>query len=1117
MLRVILTYIIFIFSSLCSIAQNQNKQFIQFTTATGLSHSHVRAIYQDRFGYMWFGTGDGLNRFDGHNFRVFTAGLTQYEGLIHPSINDISKKNEDEMWICTSLGVSIYNHNTDAIYPFHYFQNQNIERSFTDSKSNVWFGSQNGLFKYIPEKDTIITFTHSESPNSLSHSQVRSIFEDSSGNLWIGTNNGLNLYLPEEKSFKWYDTDFKGEVRSIVEDKNNRLWIGVSRDGVYEFKNYLALPENGTFSKLINSNVNKLIIRDNQLWVGNSSGGNVTVVDLNSVTNNRESIKYSTYAHYPQNMWGLSDNNISSLYKDKNGDIWIGTYSGGVNLYSARIKQFRNYIVNPVPGMSISSHLITSFLDDDDYLWIGTGVGLDRLKKETGEIRTFYSSSYSSGTLKGEGVLALYRDSRDNFWVGTWNGGLNLFNPDTETFKTYTPSENPGSISSPHVFAIKEDQNNNLWVATNHGGLNRFDYENENFEVFRNNPDDPYSLPHNSVNHFFEASDGTLMLTCYSAFSILNKDSGTFTNFIHDPSDPKSLRRGQALFVFEDSNNNIWVAGNLGLNLFNKEDGTFIHYTTYHGLPNNTIQGILEDDHKNLWISTNKGIAKFIKGADTPQKPNFRLYDQYDGLAADDFRPRAAKRGTDGYMNFGTSRGFVRFHPDHIHDNPIPPEIIITDFHVFGTDENENIEEQLGKINVNTIDEILLKYRQNNITIFYSAINYLNPQKNSYKYQLEGYESQWHEVENRRFATYTNLNPGTYTFKVAGTNNDGVWSLEPKELKIVIIPPWWQTQLFRIATILFILLCVYLGIQYRFRAIRRRNIELEESVAKRTVELSETNALLEESKEEITCQNYELERHRNQLEELVTERTKELIKAKEQAEISDRLKTAFLANLSHELRTPMNAIVGFSNLLVQPDLDNEEKNSYIQMINTNTDTLLTLINDILDISMIETNQLSLTKQWFAVRQIMEELIAYFNMKNEKDIELKVIPDNSEFDLELFNDPIRIKQVLSNLLTNAIKFTNEGYVHFGWKTENNSVTFFVRDTGIGIEKEEIPKIFKSFYKIEKDTSVLYRGTGLGLALSKKILNQMGSTIEVESEPGKGSMFYFSLPLMPDKDS
>jgi signal transduction histidine kinase/CheY-like chemotaxis protein len=382
---------------------------------------------------------------------------------------------------------------------------------------------------------------------------------------------------------------------------------------------------------------------------------------------------------------------------------------------------------------------------------------------------------------------------------------------------------------------------------------------------------------------------------------------------------------------------------------------------------------------------------------------------------------------------------------------------------------------------------------------------------------LEGFDKDWIKTDaSRRFATYTTLEPGKYTFKVKGSNNDGLWSVEGTSLSITILPPWWQTWFFRIGLLVFIVTASFMLYRMRINIMKSRQLILEQKVKERTLELMEANVLLEEKQEEISSQNAELAKHRNHLEMLVQERTADLEKAMKKAEESDRLKSTFLANMSHEIRTPMNAIVGFSSLLKSKHISEEDKESSINTINNNCEALLVLINDLLEISLIEANQVKINKVPFEVDSILIELENFFNLKKEKDLEIAFLNKNESKKIILENDFTRFRQIITNLLNNSLKFTEKGHIQFGYVINDNRVNFFVTDTGIGISKSEFENIFNPFHKIESDTK-LYKGTGLGLSISKKLVNLMGGEIWLESEIGKGTSFFFTLPYAPIRAS
>ncbi|MGD2035228.1 MAG: ATP-binding protein, partial [Bacteroidales bacterium] len=574
--------------------------------------------------------------------------------------------------------------------------------------------------------------------------------------------------------------------------------------------------------------------------------------------------------------------------------------------------------------------------------------------------------------------------------------------------------------------------------------------------------------------------------------------------------DKFSINGSYIVLMYEDSQRNFWIATNMGLELFDRKKDKFFHYTSDDGLPNNTIQGIQEDGDGNLWLSTNHGISKYIQGTKRTGRDTFRNYNVHDGLPANEFLKRSCFKNNEGYIYFGSIQGYVKFHPDSITDNLVVPPVVITDFQLIGNRDTAKREKSELLWSIHEKKVIHLSYLQADFSIKYAALNYVNPIKNRYRFKLEGYEDDWKDVGNQRSATYTNLAPGKYTFKVMGSNNDFVWNDAPAIVKIIIHPPWWRTLGFIIsASIVFVIIVMYL-IRLRIMRLKDQKKVLELTVARRTEELSMANKLLQERQEEISKQNEELEKHRHQLEYLVEERTNELQAAKVKAEESDRLKSSFLANMSHEIRTPMNAIVGFSSLLGDSNLEGEDKAKFLEIIKNNSETLLTLINDILDISLIEANQLTMNKEVFDVNAMLSESEKFLLLDNENNLRIQFKPGSKDNVFTIFNDPVRFKQIVNNLLNNALKYTEKGHIIFGYDVEDNFVRFYVSDSGIGMNESDIEFIFNPFYKAENVESKLYRGAGIGLSITKNLVELMGGDIWVESKPDKGTTFYFILP-------
>lgn len=1092
-------------------------RFKSLTTSDGLSQKTVGCIYQDEIGYMWFGTNEGLNRYDGYEFKIYYPDPGSKYSIGNAVINYIAEKSKGELWICTDEGIYIYKQEFNEFHLFPHLREERVSYILEDYKQNIWIGTDNGLYMYNFSDERIISNHHLENDNfTISDNNINCLYEDSRDNLWIGTRNGLNLYRRKSNSFLRYrhsddsNSIIGNDIWSIIEDSEERLWIGVTQAGLDIFTNSKENPVEGNFLHVMDGSPNCLFIdKTNKLWVGMGGNKGLYVINLNYfIPGEKTSARH--YRYSPGLIESLSDNSIISFYEDSFGDMWIGTFGGGVNYYSERIKKFNKIRISIDKSTSISSNIVNAFYEEADYLWIGTELGLDRKNKRTGKTDHFYHDPGDPGSIGSNSVYSITKDSRGNLWIGSWNGGLSLFNYKTESFKNFKPENQPGAVNWANVFSICEDSYGNLWFGTIYGGLNRFDYNTGSIINYMHDENDSGSLSHHSVNQVYQTSSGRLYVCTFESLDLYDYKNDSFIHFIHNENDSTSISKGNVLFVFEDSKKNIWVATNMGLHLMNEKEKTFKNYNTSHGLPNNTIHGMLEDNHGNIWISTNRGIAVYLNGINKPDPPDFRLYDAYDGLSGNQFISGSAFKNESGKMYFGTTRGYTSFYPDSIVDNMKRPLVIITNFELLQTGVLNEMKEILTT-SINYTKEVSLSHRQSDFVITYAALNYVNTKKNQYKYRLDGYEKGWHQAGNQRSATYTNINPGKYTFMVLGSNNDGIWSEKPQTLHIIINPPWWKTLAARITFIILIMIVFVVLYRLWFNLLEQQKKLLEKTVHERTNDLLNLNTVLEEKQNKIARQNKELEQHRNNLETLIKERTAELESAKIKAEESDRLKSAFLANMSHEIRTPMNAIIGYTILLNDRDLGDEEKRKYTEIINSSSESLLVLIDDIIDISLIEGNQLVLYKNDFSVVKILEELENYYKLNNDKGLDIHYIVCEQNNDLVINNDVVRFRQILNNLINNAIKYTESGKVKFGYEIQKGKARFFVSDTGVGIDPADYKNIFEHFIKVEKEHRKLYRGTGIGLAICKRLCELMGGEIWVESNLNKGSVFYFTLPL------
>ncbi len=1095
--------------SLLAFSQSTHLSFRTVTTSLGLSNNWVRNIYQDDIGYLWFSTADGLNRFDGYEVKVFRLADPGGQSLGDIHFNAVMKKNDHELWVCTDMGV----------YTFDFYQQKGFSQPLLEMTSvlcmakhpdgHVWFGANSGLYLYDPADSSLKVLTREGKSVSNDH-YINTLYLDSGNTLWIGTKNGLNRLDRKDSVFRTiqvpgFQDMFSGkDVMAVCEDRDKRLWIGTALDGLFVLLN--DRPESGRVMPVLKGNVSCLLADErNNLWVGMEGIG---LLSLDAYIPGEET-PVAYYRNDPAEKSSLSNNAVVCFLEDRMKDIWIGTLEGGVNYTSHREKHFQSMKAEPAAGRnSIRNNMVNAILDEDRYLWIGTEGGLDRLDKQSGRFTHFGYESNNPGSLGASAVFALFRDSRGNLWVGTWSGGLHLFNEKNGTFRRFLTGADDGTISSNNIIAIQEDHRGNLWIGTQGGGLNRYKYEDGTFRRFIHNDTIPGSLFHESVNSILAASTGRLYVSTYFSLEVFNYEKEEFSHYIFNPSNTQA--GGKIISLAEDSRKNIWVASNLGLMWFDETTGSFVPYLTAKDIPNRTVFSVLEDGHDNLWIGTDDGLYQIMKGIFRPVSPDYRVFYNSDGLAGNEFIKRSAFKNDAGTMFFGTSGGYSWFHPDSISMNTDVPPVVLTEFQLMYAQPDKKGRYSSIPENINAIDKLYLSYRNSTFTIRFAALNYLHPEKNKYQYRLEGLDREWIDAGYQRSATYTHVPPGKYIFHVKGSNNDGVWNEIPKSVSIIIRPPWWQTLAFRIFAVLILLYGVFL---FRILYLRQQNEFLEEKVKERTTALSEANVLLEEKQEEILTQNYELENHRNHLENLVEERTAELVQAKMKAEESDRLKSSFLANMSHEIRTPMNAIYGFSRLLHNDSLPVEERKNFLDIISSNCESLLVLINDILDISILEANKPTLAKDSLDLKACLTDIENQFIIKNRKDIEFEFVNKNDKNSLYIINDRVRFSQVITNLLNNAYKYTDSGRISFGYKVEEDNLLFYVSDTGIGIPPSYLEKIFDEFYKIEDNPEKFYSGTGIGLAICKRIIGLMGGRIWAESEPGKGSVFYFSLPYVP----
>ncbi|MBN2272819.1 MAG: response regulator [Bacteroidales bacterium] len=1135
-------------------AQNNLIPFRSLTTDKGLSHGDIFCFCQDHEGFLWIGTADGLNKYDGVGFTVYKFDQTDKTTLSNSYVSALYEDKAGNLWIGLANGICRYNRDKDNFERFDYpiveqgrkFNNR-VQEIFEDSNHTLWLGTDYGI--YILDRDKkVFTICFDEQCTKEESGICNEILEDKKGNIWIALyGGGLIQYNLRTKEFIRY-TKAHPELRlkedhllSLMIDDRENIWIGYNSRGVdvinkehkiiasyyHDPKDPNSLNHNSILSIVQSSDKNVLLGTD---------GGGIDILDplTRHITHNTTS----------DSDFSLLSNTVQNIYIDNDGIIWVGCWGGGINIYDKRFDRFALYKQGKQNYESLSGSSVTSFTQDKQgNIWISTdGGGINLFNPQKRNFIHYKSDPINKQTLSNNKVLAVEADNKGGLWAGMWQGGLNYFKIEGQHLRlirkyNLLDKNDPASNS---VFRIYITKSGELWIGNYSTGIYRYEPFTDTFT--------PVIIPvaisqYNTIRDIICDSEGNMWFASeHNGLTRMDGETGEFDRFIHIDNDTNSLVTNSVNVLFEDSQKRLWVGiDDGGLNLFKPETKSFFHYTTEDGLPDNTIVGILEDDRGDLWISSHRGLtrAKIISPGGKPVI-RFRNFGVQDGLQGQVFNRWAYFKSKNGFMYFGGLNGFNVFHPDSLKDNNTIPPVYLTDFLLFNKSVPIGTKDSPLEKHISQTRKIVLKPNQSFFTFKYIALNYIFSENNQYAYMMRGFDKDWNYVGSKRDATYTNLNPGQYTFCVKASNNDGIWNEEGTSVELIILPPWWKTWWF--ITLFSALIAASLLFFYvsRTSRLRKNQAILEKMVYDRTKELNAINIALKEKQEEINLQNeelerqrnaaqeaneilleqqkrivdqnYELDRHRNELESLISERTRELEEAKKKAEESDMLKSAFLANMSHEIRTPMNAIVGFSGLLNDPDITDEERREFVNHIHTNSDSLLMLINDILDLSMIEANQIKILKEPFLLNEFIDQIYSFHTMHNQNpNLKVKLNNTLSSQNLRLYTDKHRLQQILSNFISNACKFTEKGTVEIGVAKEDGNLKLTVKDTGIGITEKDLQHIFERFRKLYETSSSPFRGAGLGLAISQRLAEILGGKIEVQSTPGIGSVFGLSMPF------
>jgi len=1091
----------------------QKKEFAQysFNIDDGLSQNSVNCIIKDKRGFVWLGTEDGLNRYNGVDVTIFSESKNIEIGLLNSAVTCLLEDRVNNLiYIGTNGGgLSVFNPKYEKFKHYTYRDSGNcILSNYTyglcmDKDGYIWIATSHGLSCFNPKDETFDNYESSdEVSGSFPYVSATEVFIDSDNNVWVGTfGKGIIKLNNSERSYEEYLCS-KGKqeyynnniIEDIEQDTDPNILLVATNSGFYHFNKTTGEYELKQFNGSIVSDIETGTNGD--VWLSSSLNGLMYIDKDENVI---------SYVKNPHDLHTLKENYLRCLYLDERGHLWVGTKSHGfIHLNISNHQFFHYYQTNDQQGVNGQS-VFALEKDTNNNMWIGTIEGMSIWNYKTDQV----SKYYPFGNEKDFSVWTMLHDDSDILWIGSTRG-LIKHNKKTRKNEIFTYFEGDANcLPNNEVYAIERDEQGRLWIGTAYG-LARLDENTRKFTnyYYRN---EEGALSNNQIWDIHCDKKGVLWIATNGGLNIYQPGKDQFKSIYKYDKDSTGLSSSNVLSIYEDKRGRIWVATDSGINQVNSDLEVVRRFGSEEGLSNNFTYRILEKDNE-LWVSTNRGIDR-IK-LNTAEVINYNVH---DGLQSNEFNA-AANCIDDGRFLFGGINGFNVFHPDSIKQSVFEPPIYFTSLELYGKPisirDTTSWDDVVIKSSIIEAQSLSFAPNERFFTLDFAALDYQAPSQIQYYYRMLPNSEDWIPVNSQRNLTFINLSAGKYHLEVRSTNAEGYLCNNTKRIEIIVHPPFWKRPWFILMSMLLLIILVYVFVRLRMLKLRQDKEILEKRVLVRTKEIQDQRNIAHAQRDEIARQKKELEDFASDLESKVEKRTEELKNAKEEAEESDRLKSAFLSNMSHEIRTPMNAIMGFSELLLDQSFSDDEKMDFAHLIRTNGDNLLHLLNDIIDISMIESGQLKMIVSEVDVTSLVKEVFETF--KTSKQLSDKV---NLSFQLEctdeqivILSDAYRLRQILNNLISNAIKFTDSGYINVSLKVKDSQVFISVEDSGIGINLEHQTRIFDRFLKIENSSTNLYAGNGLGLTITKNLVEILNGKIGLESEPGVGTKFYFLLPLI-----
>ena len=1076
-----------------------DMKFTGIANEEKLSGSFASCITQDTTGYIWIGTTNGLNRYDGYDFRIYQADPEDKTSLVSNNIFCLFNDSRDRLWIGSDFGICIYNRNYDSF-------------------------------------DRIVS---TEDSSGLGCIFIPQIGEDHENSIYVACVNSIYVFNESERTFSKVLSVKYGDITSFIFDSEDNIWIGVSSNGGLYFydrkQNKLSryvFDENNPYS-ISNNSIMSLALKDNRIWIA-TSGGGINSFDINTRTARRYPANddYAIYAKkvYVDNnnrLWtcdltGLKlyddtrdifygyyfnkndpytiKKSIVSIFQDRQGNYWTLHSPGGVGLCTMP-KGFYNFSNNPAEFWHTTNENISAICEDEyGNLWLGNSFnGIDVFYWTKGRTVTYLYDDKNKYSLGKGSVNTIFRDSKNHMWIGTYFGGLQYFNEKSGRFITYKNDPNDtNSLACNDIRSVCEDSKGNLWLVVHGKGIDRFDKKRNRFIH--------YNYAHNNLTNDWafqvlcDQNDNIWVASVWGLNKLV-KDSDKFINYISDANDTNSLSDNNIICLFEDSGGDIWIGTTNGLNVYDSKRNLIRRINA--PLKNNNICAILEDNSENIWVSTLSGISKIDR-----EKLKTYNFDEKDGLLANEFNSRSVYKNSENGLFFGSIKGVNVFNPDSLKINKEEPHVVISNLKLFYEDITYYSPKSILKKQISITDTLFLKYKQKILTFEFTALNMIHPEKNQYKYMMEGFDSKWINVGNKREATYTNLNPGKYIFRVQASNNDGIWNEKGASLFIKVMPPWYRKWWFYGIVILSVAGFFTLFFYARTAQLIKQKELLTLKVRERTKELSDMNEELRIQSENLNNNNALLEERQQKIEE----QAETLSSMNEELKLLNSSKDKFFSIIAHDLRGPFHNILGFADILTDDfdDLNESQKKDIAGNINISTKKVYGLLENLLKWAASQTNSISFNPESLNIKTLIEESMNVLNdMAKNKNIEIRLAKAEVE---NVYADKEMVKTVIRNLIGNALKFTLQGgLVEIEVIEDDRFARISVKDNGIGMDSTYLENLFSIESMQSRPGTENESGSGLGLILCKEYIEKNGGRLGVTSKIGTGSTFTFTLPL------